>query len=157
MGFPERIFTQEEVEKARKLIKEGYRHRLTVKGSLNFREKVAEALELVKIAGYYPFLQTYIRSIVEVQGLSQLREAEAILWANEYAVADPLEAAGFFIQKAQQMKDYLEGKLYYDMAEKRAVERRLKFLGALKNRSKDDALKRKCEEALKRWDESQFL
>ena len=157
MGFPERIFTQEEVEEARKLIKGGYRHRLTVEGSLGFRERVAEALELIKTAGYRPFLQTYIRSIVEIQGLSQLREADATLWANRYAVADPIEAAGFFIQKAQQMKDYLEGKLYYDTAEKRAVERRLKFLRALKNRSKDEALKRKCEEALKRWDESKFL
>jgi len=157
LGFPERIFTQEEVEKARKLIKEGYRHRLTVEGSPSFKEKVVEALKLIKAAGYHPFLQTYIRSIVEVQGLSQLREADATLWANKYAVADPIEAAGFLIQKAQQMKDYLEGELYYDTAEKRAVERRIKFLGALKNRSKDDDLKRKCEEALKRWDESKFL
>ena len=157
MGFPERIFTQKEVEEARKLIKGGYRHRLTVEGSPSFREKVVEALELIKIARYYPFLQTYIRSIVEVQGLSQLREAEATLWANKYAVADPIEAAGFLIQKAQQMKDYLEGKLYYDKAEKRAVEKRLKFLEALKNRSKDDTLKRKCEEALKRWDEGKLL
>ncbi len=155
--FPERIFTQEEVEKARKLIREGHRHHLTVEGSLNFKEKVAEALELIKIAGYRPFLQTYIRSIMEVQGLSQLREADATLWANKYTVADPIEAAGFLIQKAQQMKDYLEGKLYYDTAEKRAVERRIKFLEALKNRSKDDTLKRKCEEVLKRWDESKFL
>jgi len=157
LEFPERIFTQEEVEEARKLIKEGYRHRLTVEGSQSFRERVAEALELIKIAGYRPFLQTYIRSIVEAQGLSQLREADATLWANKYAVADPIEAAGLFIQKAQQMRDYLEGELYYDTAEKRAVERRIKFLEALKNRSKDDDLKRKCEEALKRWDESKFL
>jgi hypothetical protein len=157
LGFPERILTQEEMEEARKLIKKGYRHNLTAEGSLSFREKVAEALELIRIAGYYPFLQTYIRRIVEAQGLSQLREADATLWANQYAVADPLEAAGFLIHKAQQMKDYLEGRLYYDTAEKRAVERRIKFLEALKNRSKDDALKRKCEEALKRWDESKFL
>lgn len=157
MEFPERVFTQEEMEKAGKLIKEGYKHHLTVEGSLSFKEKVAEALELIKMAGYYPFLQTYIRSIVEIQGLTQLREADATLWANKYAVADPLEAAGFLIQKAQQMKDYLEGELYYDTAETGAVERRIEFLEALKNRSKDDALKRKCEEALKRWDESKFL
>jgi len=157
LEFPERIFTEEEVEEARKLIKGGYRHHLTVEGSLGFKETVEEALKLIKTAGYRPFLQTYIRSIVEVQGLSQLREADATLWANKYAAADPLEAAGFLIQKAQQMKDYLEGRLYYDTAEKRAVERRIKFLEALKNRSKDDALKRRCEEALKRWDESKFL
>jgi len=157
LGFPERIFTQEEVEEARKLIKGGYRHRLTVEGSLSFREKVAEALKLIKMAGYYRFLQTYIRRILEVQGLSQLREADATLWANKYAVADPIEAAGFFIQKAQQMKDYLEGELYYDTAERGAVERRIKFLEALKIRSRDEALKRRCEEALKRWEESKFL
>jgi len=157
LGFPERIFTQEEVEEARKLIKAGYKHHITVEGSPSFREKVAEALELIKMAGYHSFLQTYIRSIVEVQGLSQLREADATLWANKYAVADPIEAAGFLIQKAQQMKDYLEGKLYYDTAEKRAVEKRIKFLKALKKRSSDDALKRKCEKALKQWDESKFL
>jgi len=158
VNFPERVFTQEEVERARKLIEEGYRHKIKVVGSPRFREKVEEALKLIKTAEHHNFLQKYIRNIIEIKGLSQLREADAAIWANMHAVAEPIEAAGFFMQKAQQMKDYLEGRPYFRGPEEaRAVERRIEFLEALKAKSKDPAIRKRCEEALKRWEEGKFL
>jgi len=156
MRFPKRVYTVEEVKKARELIAKGYKHRLKVVGSPDFRSKTREALKLIKTAQYYDFLRTYIRQIREIDGLSQLREAEAAIWANNYAVADPIEAAGFIIQKAQQMKDFIEGKLYYDKGEIKAVEKRIEFLETLRDRSKNQAVKEKCEENLKRWAELTF-
>ena len=156
MEFPERIYTKDEVQKARALIEKGHKHRLTVKGSQDFKNKVKNALELIKIANYYDFFRTYIKEIVEIGGLSQLREAEVSIWANKYTVADPVEAAGFFIQKAQQMKDYVEGKLYYDKGEIRAVNKRIEFLEALKERSADQALRKRCEGILKAWTETTY-
>jgi len=156
MKFPKRVYTAEEVKKAVYLIGKGYKHNLEVKGSPDFRNKVEEALKLIKTAEYYDFLRTYIRQIREIDGLSQLREAEAAIWANKYAVADPIEAAGFIIQKAQQMKDFIEGRLYYETAEVQAVEKRIEFLETLRDRSKDQAVKKKCEENLKRWTEITF-
>lgn len=157
MRFPERVYTVEEVKKALELIGKGYKHNLEVNGSPDFRSKTEEALELIKTAEYYDFLRTYIRQIREIDGLSQLREAEAAIWANKYAVADPIEAAGFIIQKAQQMKDFIEGRLYYETAEVRAVKKRIEFLETLRDRSKDQAVKKECEENLKRWTEPTFL
>ncbi len=157
MRFPERVYTTEEVKKALELIRKGYKHNLEVNGSPDFRSKTEEALELIKTAEYYDFLRTYIRQIREIDGLSQLREAEAAIWANKYAVADPIEAAGFIIQKAQQMKDFIEGRLYYETAEVRAVKKRIEFLETLRDRSKDQAVKKECEENLKRWTEPTFL
>lgn len=156
MRFPERVYTTEEVKKAVNLIGKGYKHDLEVNGSPDFRNKVEEALKLVKTAEYYDFLRTYIRQIREIDGLSQLREAEVAIWANKYAVADPIEAAGFIIQKAQQMKDFIEGRLYYETAEVRAVKKRIEFLETLRDRSKDQAVKKGCEENLKRWTETTF-
>ena len=156
MRFPERVYTVEEVKKARELIEKGYKHRLRVVGSPDFRSKAKEALKLIRTAKYYDFLRTYIRQIREIDGLSQLREAEAAIWANKYAVADPVEAAGFIIQKAQQMKDFIEGKLYYEKGEIKAVEKRIEFLEMLRDRSKNQAVKKKCEEALERWAELWF-
>jgi hypothetical protein len=156
MRFPERVYTAEEVKKAVDLIGKGYKHNLEVKGSPDFRNKVEEVLELIKTAEYYDFLRTYIRQIREIDGLSQLREAEAAIWANKYAVADPIEVAGFIIQKAQQMKDFIEGRLYYETAEARAVEKRIEFLETLRDRSKEQAVKKKCEENLKKWTEITF-
>ena len=156
MKFPKRVYTVEEVKKAKTLITKGYKHRLRVVGSPDFKRKVKEALKLVKTAKYYDFLRTYIRQIREIGGLSQLREAEVAIWANKYAVADPIEAAGFIVQKAQQMKDFIEGRLYYDKGEARAVKKRIEFLETLRDRSKDQAVKRKCEENLKRWSELTF-
>ena len=60
MEFPKRIYTTEEVKKAGELVKKGYKHRLMVKGSLSFKQKVKQALKLVKTAGYYNSLRTYL-------------------------------------------------------------------------------------------------
>ena len=156
MKFPERVYTVKEVKKARELIEKGHKHRLKVTGSPDFRNKTKEALKLIKTAKYYDFLRTYIRQIREIDGLSQLREAEAAIWANKYAVADPIEAAGFIVQKAQQMKGFIEGKLYYETAEIKAVEKRIEFLRTLRDRSKNQAVKKKCEKVLERWAEQWF-
>lgn len=156
MKFPERVYTEDEVQRARTLIEQGYKHQLRVTGSRDFKSKVEKALELIKIANYYDFLRTYIREIVEIDGLSQLRESEVAIWVNKYSVADPVEAAGFLIQKTQQMKDYTEGRLYYDTGEIRAVNKRIEFLKALKERSTDQALKKRCEEILKAWTETTY-
>lgn len=156
MDFPERVYTVQEVQKARKLIGKGYKHRLRVIGSPEFKRKVKEALSLIKTAKHYDFLRTYIKQIVEISGLTQLREAEVAIWANKYAVTDPVDAASLFIQKAQQMKDYVEGRLYYDKGEVRAVKKRIKFLETLKEKSNSQDVRKRCEELLKRWSETTF-
>jgi hypothetical protein len=156
MDFPERVYTKDEVKKARSLIESGYKHELQTKGSPEFVAKVEKALQLIKTAGYYDFLRTYIRVIREITGLSQLREEEAAIWFNVKALDDPLEDAGFIIQKAKQMKDFIEGKLYYETAEIRAVNKRLEFIEALKDKTDDPALKKRCEENIKRWNENSF-
>jgi len=156
--FPERVYTEEEVGKAHKLVKSGYKHQLTVEGNLSFKEQVQKILDLVKTGGYYDFLRTYIRQIVEIGGFSQLREAEVAIWANMHLLKTPVEAAGFFIQKAWQMKEFLEGKLYHGgAAEARSIEKNLEFLKALKAKSKDNAVKTECERVLKRWADSTFV
>jgi hypothetical protein len=119
---------------------------------------VKQALELIKTAGYYNFLRTYIRSIVEIDGLTQLREADASIWANKYAVQNPVDAASLFIQKANHMKEYLEGKLYFGgEAEARSVQKRIGFLERLKMKSRKKHVKQECERLLKSWSESVFL
>jgi hypothetical protein len=50
LKFPQRIYTTEEVKTAKKLIDEGYKHRLRTKGNQNFNQKVKQALQLVKTA-----------------------------------------------------------------------------------------------------------
>ncbi|MGQ9506281.1 MAG: hypothetical protein ACUVTB_00285 [Candidatus Bathycorpusculaceae bacterium] len=156
--FPERIYTREEVKKAKELVDKGYKHRLRVKGSAVFKEKVRQAIKLVKTAGYYDFLRMYIRCITEIEGLTQLRESEASIWANRYAVENPVDAASLFVQKAHHMKDYLESKLYYGgMAEKRSVLKRIEFLKVLKERSRENIIKEECERLLKLWDESSLV
>jgi len=157
MKFPERVYTAEEVKTAKELIEKGHRHRLRVKGSPEFRRKVKEALRLTKTAKYYDFLRTYIKQIVEIDGFSQLRESEAAVWLNNYAVADSVEAASYVIQKVQQMKDYIEGRLYYDKGEINAVEKRIEFLETLKNKTKNQAVKKRCREILKKWVESKYF
>lgn len=145
------------MQKAKKP-EERKKHRLRVMGSSQFKNKVKEALKLIKTAKYYDFLRTNIKRIVEVDGLSQLREEEAFIWANKYTVADPIEAAGYFIQKTEQMKTYLEGKPYFGgVAEAKTTEKRIEFLQELKNKSRRKNVRERCEEALKRWDESKFL
>jgi hypothetical protein len=155
LKFPEKVYTAKEVKTAKELIDKGYKHLLTVEGSTNFKQKIAETLELIKTAEYYEFLRTYIRQIMEIDGLTQLRETEAAIWANMFAVENPVDAASLFIQKASQMKEYLEGELYYGgSAEKRSIEKRIEFLQVLQNKSADRAVKEECARLLKMWEES---
>ena len=156
MDFPERVYTKEEVKKARTLIQKGYKHDLKAKGSPEFVAKVEEALKLIRTAGYYEFLRTYIRVIREIEGLSQLREQEAAIWFHVKALDDPVDDAGFMIQKTQQMKDFIEGRLYYETAEIRAVNKRIEFLEALRDKTDDPAIKSKCEQQIKKWKEQPF-
>ena len=155
MKFPEKVYTTDEVKAAKELIDNGYKHLLTVEGSPSFKQKVEEALDLVKTAGYYEFLRTYIRQIKEIDGITQLRETEAGMWANKFAVENPVDAASLLIQKANHMKEYLEGKLYYGgTAEKRSVEKRIQFLEVLKNKSSDENVKKECARLLQMWEDS---
>jgi hypothetical protein len=155
MKFPERVYTQKEVKTARELVNKGYKHSLTVEGSPNFEQQVNQALELAKTAGYYDFLRTYIRKIMEIDGITQLRETEAVIWANIFAVENPVDAASFLVQKAYQMKKYLEGEVYYGgTAEKRSVEKRIQFLEVLKSKSQDESVKEECARLLQMWADS---
>jgi hypothetical protein len=153
--FPDRIYTTEEVKTAKTLIDQGYKHNLTVEGSSDFKEKVNKTLELIKTAGSLEFLRAYIKKIMEIDGITQLRETEVIIWANKFAVENPVDAASLFIQKAYQMKEYLEGELYYGgNAEKRTVTKRIEFLQVLKDKSNDENVKEECERLLQMWKES---
>lgn len=153
--FPERVYTTEEVKTAKTLIDQGYKHDLTMEGSADFREKVYEALELIKTSGYFEFLRTYIRKILEIDGITQLREAEVAIWANKFAVDNPVDASSLFIQKAYHMKEYLEGELYYGgNAEKRTIAKRIEFLQALKDKTTVVNVKEECERLLQMWKES---
>jgi hypothetical protein len=58
------------------------------------------------------------------------------------------------VQKAQQMKDYLEGNRYYGTGEIAAMQKRLEFIEALRVRSKSAKIQRRCKELLKEWDET---
>ncbi len=155
MEFPKRIYTDEEVKKAQELVDQGYKHRISVKGNPVFQQKVKRTLELVKKAGYYDFLRTYIRGIEEVDGLTQLRNADAAIWTNLYAVENPVDAASMFIQKACHMREYLELKHYYGgEAEKRSVGKRIEFLKALRSRSQEKEVMAECDRLLDLWRES---
>ena len=156
--FPKRVYTEDEVKQARELVEAGYRHRIRTKGTPDFRKRVQDTLQHVKKAGFYDFLRTYIAQIVEIDGFSQLRESEAAIWANEQLLNAPIEAAGFFVQKAHQMKEFLEEKLYYGgAAEARSIEKRIEFLEALERRSNDKRIKKECADRLKQWAESTFI
>jgi len=158
LEFPKRVYTIKEGKKAGELVKKGYRHRLKIKGTLLFRQKVGETLKHVRTAGYHDFLRRYVCSIVEIDGLTQLREADAAIWANEYAVQNPVDAASLFIQKANHMKEYLEGKLYFGgAAETRSVQKRIEFLQALRRKSRNKQVKEECERLLGSWSESIYL
>jgi len=155
LSFPEKVYTTQEVKQAKKLIDQGYKHDLTVEGSQHFKQKVNRVLEFVKTAGYYEFLQTYIRQIIEIDGLTQLRETEAAIWANKFAVENPVDAASLFIQKTHRMKQYLDGDLYYGgTSEKLTVEKRIGFLEALKNKTEEKEVRDECKRLLKMWEES---
>lgn len=151
MEFPERVYTQEEVNRARELVRKGYKHTLSIRGSQLFEDKMDVVLELIRTADYYDFLRTYIRQIVEMEGFSQLHEADAAVWANLSTLVDPVDAASYIVQKAQQMRDYLEGNLYYGTGEMAAIEKRLEFINALKTKSNSEKIRKRCEELLKKW------
>jgi hypothetical protein len=158
LDFPKRIYTEEEVNRAKELVEKGYRHRLNCVGSRAFKQKVRKAFELVKVAGFHDFLRTYIRTVKEIDGLTQLRQADAAIWANVYAVENSVEAAGLFVQKANHMKEYLEGKLYYGgAAEKRSYEKRMDFVKVLESKSQDERVKEECERILRLWRESYLV
>jgi len=155
--FPKRVFTEDEVKIARELVEKGYKHRLKIVGSQGFKNEIEKALKFIKAAGYYDFLTTYIRQIEEIEGFSQLHEADVTIWANMQMLVDILDAASYIVQKAQQMKDYLEGRLYYGTGEMSAIEKRLEFLEKLKERSKSEDVKKRCEELLKRWADTKMM
>ena len=155
MEFPRRIYTNEEVARAKELIEKGYRHRIMIKGSSRFRHKVKRALFLVKKAGYSDYLRTYIRRIEEIDGLTQLRNADAAIWANKYAVANSVDAASLFVQKASVMKEYVELIHYYSgQAEKRSVQKRIEFLRSLRDKSRNEKVIEECNRLLQFWRES---
>jgi hypothetical protein len=158
MGFPERVYTAEEVQKARELIDKGYRHSVKIEGSPSFKREVARAVEIVKSAGYYDFLASYICRVVEIDGLTQLHEADCAVWANGYAVRNPVDFASVLVQKSHHMREYLEGKLYYGgAAEKRSVTKRIEFLTTLKNCTEDKDVASEAEKLLKFWRESSLV
>ena len=153
--FPERVYTDEELKTAKTIVDQGYKHNLTVEGSDVFKEKVNKAIELIKTAGYMDFFRSYIRKIMEIDGLTQLRETEVAIWANNFAVENPVDAASLFIQKAYHMKEYIEGELYYGgNAEKRSVAKRVEFLQTLKEKTSDSTVKEECERLLQMWKDS---
>jgi len=152
LSFPNRIYTEKELERARSLIQEGYKHELRVAGSPEFIQKVNEALNLIKLAGYYDFLRTYIREIREIDGLTQLRETEASIWANKFAVENPVDAASLIVQKTYVMKEYIDGKLYYGgLAEKRSVQKRIEFLKQLQEKCNSSRISEECMRLLNMW------
>ncbi len=155
MEFPERVYTSEEVKTAKELIDQGYKHNLAVEGSPDFKNKVSLALEHTKTAGYNDFLTAYIGKIIEIDGITQLRETEAAIWANKFAVENAVDAASLLIQKTYHMKEYLEGELYYGVtADKRSVAKLIEFLQVLKEKSSDSNIKKECEQLLQMWKES---
>jgi hypothetical protein len=156
--FPSRVYTEEEVKKAKALINGGYRHCIKVEGSLEFKRKAEHALKLIKEAEYGDFMNKYIRSIIEIDGLAQLHETDAAIWANKYTVENPVDAASFFVQKANHMKEYLDRVLYYGgQAEKRSTEKRKEFLEVLKIKTKDENVRAECMRLLDMWNESKLV
>jgi hypothetical protein len=155
MSFPEKIYTTKEVCAAKELINKGYKHKLSLDGSDEFLAKVNQAIEYLKTAGYYDFLRTYVKEIKEIDGMTQLRETEVAIWANKFAVENPIDAASLLVQKAFTMKEYLDGELYYGgNAEKRSVVKRIEFLQTLKEKTSDSKIKEECQRLLDLWAES---
>jgi hypothetical protein len=158
MDFPYRIYTSEEVEKARKLALSGHKYCTKTRGTAAFKRKADEALVLIKTAGYLTFFCTYIREIREIDGFTQLRKAEATIWTNIYIFENTIDAASVFVQKANQMKEYLDGKLYFGgEAEKRSTEKRIEFIKILKEKSTSKKTKEECEWLLQFWKESSLI
>jgi len=109
----------------------------------------------LKTADYYDFFRTYIKEILEIDGVTQLRETEISIWTNQYAVENPVDAASLFVQKAYSAKEYLDGELYYGgNAEKRSIAKRTEFLRVLKEKTADPTVKQECQRLLNLWSES---
>lgn len=154
-SYPKRVYTQEEHQQAKQLTDAGYKHELTVTGNPEFTAKANQALELAKTADQYEFLRTYLREIIEIDGLTQLRETEVAIWANKFAVANPVDFASLLVQKAHHMKEYIDGELYYGGAsENRTIQKRMEFLEVLKEKSSDEEVKDECERLLDMWRDS---
>ena len=151
LAFPERVYTQEEVDKARELVQKGYKHVLVIEGSEQFEDKMRQVLELIRVADYYDFVRTYLREIIEIEGFSQLHESDVALWANMSTLDDVVNAASYVVQKAWQMKDYLDGNLYYGAGEIAAIEKRLEFLRTLQSKSGSGEVRARCALLLKEW------
>ncbi len=149
------MYTKKEVKAAKALVDEGYKHELQISGQSDFTWKVKEALDHVKTAGYYDYLRTYIRTIVEIDGMTQLRQSEVAIWANKFAVDNPIDAASLFVQKAFSMAEYLDSKLYYGgAAEKRSIKKRVEFLEALKEKTEDKEVREECQRLLSLWQDN---
>jgi hypothetical protein len=149
------LYTIKEIREAKDLITKGYKHGLTIDGTIDFKNKVNKTIEYLKTAGYYDFFRTYIKEITEIDGITQLRETEISIWTNQYAVENPIDAASLLIQKAYSMKEYLDGELYYGgNAEKRSIVKRTDFLQALKEKTADHDVKQECQRLLDLWSES---
>jgi hypothetical protein len=143
--------------KARECVNNGYKHRLTVIGSNDFKEKVKRIKSLLRITDYFDFFRTYIRTIEEIDGISQLRETEATIWLNDVVARKPCDGARFVIQKAYQMQDYLAGKQFYEKGEMAAIEKSLEFLRLLQEKRIADDLKQQCKFVLDQWTDDQVL
>jgi hypothetical protein len=157
LEFPRRIYTVKEVMKARECVNNGYKHRLTVIGSNDFKEKIKRIKSLLRITDYFDFFRTYIRTIQEIDGISQLRETEATIWLNDVLARKPCDGARFVIQKAYQMQDYLAGKQFYEKGEMAAIEKSLEFLRLLQEKRITDDLKQQCKLILDQWTDDQVL
>jgi hypothetical protein len=157
LRFPNRIYTLEEFLRARRSIEDGHVHRLRIIGQVNFKDKIKDALTLIKKAKYYRFLRTYIRKICEIEGMSQLREAEASLWLNKHIISNPIECARFIIQKAFQMKAYLDGEKYYLGGELPAINASIVFLERLEEKLINKKMKKRCKESIRLWTEETIL
>ncbi|MEE8570144.1 MAG: hypothetical protein V3S97_03990 [Candidatus Bathyarchaeia archaeon] len=157
MEFPRRIYTLKEFMQARECVEKGHKHRLVVSGSKGFKEKMKRIKSILHITDYSDFLRTYIRCIKEIEGIGQLRETEATIWLNRYLVENPVEGARFIVQKAHQMKDYLDGKQYYDKGEMAAVKKSIEFLKILESKRISEDLKQQCTDSLKQWTEEWIL
>lgn len=132
--------------------------RLKIEGSPDFKEKVRRALQIVRAAGYYNFLRTYIRCIKEIDGLTQLRASESTLWTNKCAVENPVDAASRFIQKAYYMQIRLDGKhMHEGIIEFQSFEKCIEFLKKLRDESRNQDVKSDCERLIKMWEESLLI
>jgi len=158
VDFPITLYSAEDLDKARKLIANGYRHELRVIGRSEFKRRVEATLKLIEEAGYDDFFRSYLKVIRESRGFSQLRETEASLWANIYTVEDSVEGASYFIQKAEQMKMFLEGIIHFTgEGESLATKKRVEFLRALREKTRDSRVRKECEKKIKLWEESTFF